>query len=428
MQTIRKQNRRFFHALICLILFVHATLVSGAIPVEQSNSLLSQWIQSKGQKSNSISEATRSEIWSRVRSRLHISAPTSAPLFQRHVKQYARSQSYINKLADNASPYLYYVLEEVEKRGMPSEIALLPMIESDFNPHNLSHKGALGIWQIMPSLGRIYGLKQNSIYDGRRDIYESTKVALDHLEYLHKKFGGNWLLALAAYNSGESRVMNAIKKNRAAKKPTDFWSLNLPKETTNYVPKLLALASIVKSPKQYGVTLPHIANQPVFTRVNSTKAIDIARAAKMVDVSETQLRKLNPGFKRTANPTGPFQLVVPIQRVETIKEKIPTTPVKSAAKPESKTASKKTTTTSAPAPSTAKVIVNSNPKASKDVTTVKAVKSAPAKKNKIHVVKRGESIPKIAAKHGIKISTLLANNNLKSQSSVIQPGQKLIVG
>lgn len=386
---------RYFQSLFCLILLLHATLACSAVPIEQSNSLLSQWVQSKGQN----------EIWSRVRSRLHIASPTSAALYQRHVKQYARSQSYINKLADNATPYLYYILEEVEKRGMPSEIALLPMIESDFNPFTLSHKGALGLWQIMPPLGRLYGLKQNAVYDGRRDIYESTKVALDHLEYLHKKFGGNWLLALAAYNSGESRVLNAIKKNKAAKKPTDFWSLQLPQETKNYVPKLLALASIVKSPKQHGVVLPSIPNQPVFTRIETPKPIEIARAAKMANVSEIQLRKLNPGFKKTANPTGPFKLVVPIQGVNNVKAEI-----KQAA-PATKTV------VAEPAAKTPPKI---SPKASKDVTTVK--------KQKIHVVKRGESIPKIAEKHKIKTSTLLAKNNLKSVSSIIQPGQKLIIG
>lgn len=398
---------RYFQSLFCLFLLLHTTLVWCAVPVEQPNSLLSQWVQSKGQN----------EIWSRVRSRLHIASPTTAPLYQRHVKQYARSQTYINKLADNATPYLYYILEEVEKRGMPSEIALLPMIESDFNPFTLSNKGALGLWQIMPALGRLYGLKQNSIYDGRRDIYESTKVALDHLEYLHKKFGGNWLLALAAYNSGESRVLNAIKKNKAAKKPTDFWSLQLPQETKNYVPKLLALASIVKSPKQHGVVLPSIPNQPVFTRIETPKPIEIARAAKMANVSESQLRKLNPGFKKTANPTGPFKLVVPVQGASSIKAEIKA--------PTATTSSKSTvtakTTTAQP------VATKTSPKASKDVQTVTKAKTT-ATTQKIHVVKRGESIPKIAEKHKIKISTLLAKNNLKSQSSIIQPGQKLIVG
>lgn len=395
--------RRYFQSLFCLIFMFHATFGWCAPSNEQPNSLLSQWVQSKGQN----------EIWSRVRSRLHIASPTSAPLYQRHVKQYARSQSYINKLANNATPYLYYILEEVEKRGMPSEIALLPMIESDFNPYTLSHKGALGLWQIMPALGRLYGLKQNAIYDGRRDIYESTKVALDHLEYLHKKFGGNWLLALAAYNSGESRVLNAIKKNKAAKKPTDFWSLSLPQETKNYVPKLLALASIVKAPKQHGVVLPSIPNQPVFTRIDTAKPIEIARAAKMANVSESQLRKLNPGFKKTANPTGPFKLVVPIQGVKNIKEvAAKTEPAKETIKPVKAVKAVKTDVT-----------IKTSPKASKDVKVTKTTTQ-----QKIHVVKKGESLPKIAEKHKIKISTLLAKNNLKSAGSIIQPGQKLIIG
>ena len=381
---------RYFKAVVCLILFLHASLASSAKTAEQSNSLLSQWVQTKGQ----------SEIWSRVRSGLHIHAPASAPLYQRHVKQYARSQSYINKLVDNASPYLYYIVEEVEKRGMPSEIALLPMIESDFNPYTISHKGALGLWQIMPTLGRIYGLKQNAVYDGRRDIYESTKVALDHLEYLHKKFGGNWLLALAAYNSGESRVLNAIKKNKGAKKPTDYWNLPLPQETKHYVPKLLALASIVKSPKQHGLNLPSIPNQPVFTRIETPKPIAIARAAKLANVSETQLRKLNPGFKKTANPTGPFKLVVPIQGANHVKASIKSEPTK--------------------------VKESASSKGSTDVKTV--AKKAPSSSQKIHVVKKGESIPKIAQKHKIKVSTLLAKNNLKSAGSIIHPGQKLIIG
>lgn len=415
---------RYFQTLFCLIIFLHTSLGFSAIANDQSNSLLTQWVQAKS--SGQTKTTTQNEIWSRVRSRLHIATPTSAALYQRHVKQYARSQSYINKLADNASPYLYYILEEVEKRGMPSEIALLPMIESDFNPFTMSHKGALGLWQIMPTLGHIYGLKQNSVYDGRRDIYESTKVALDHLEYLHKKFGKNWLLALAAYNSGESRVQNAIKKNKALKKPTDYWSLPLPQETKNYVPKLLALASIVKSPKQHGVVLPAIPNQPVFTRLETPKPIAIASAAKLANVSESQLRKLNPGFKKTANPTGPFKLVVPIQGANNVKVKIKATTVE---QPKSTTKNTTSTTTTKTVP-VAKSSTAKNSKASTDVTTVskKSASTSTSKKAKIHVVKRGESLPKIAQKHKIKISSLLAKNNLKSASSIIHPGQKLVIG
>lgn len=266
--------------------------------------------------------ATSKEIWSRVRESFSLAPNRSSPLFEKHIKSLSNSQDYIDKVVRNASPYLYYILEEVEKRGMPSEIALLPVIESDFNPHTLSPKGALGLWQIMPSLGRLHGLKQNAYYDGRKDVYESTKVALDHLEYLHKKFNGNWLLALAAYNCGEVKVLRAIKQNKSANKSTDLWALKLPKETTHFVPKLLAVAAIIKTPAKYGIILPNIPNKPVITRINTGKALDISHAAKLVDVSETQLKKLNPGIRKKAmHPNGPFHLVVPVHQAKGLKEK-----------------------------------------------------------------------------------------------------------
>lgn len=273
------------------------------------------------------STGVSSEIWSRVRNRFNLNASKSSPLLQRHLNSFAHSQDYINKVIRNASPYFFFILEEVEKRGMPSEIALLPIIESDFNPHCISNKGAAGIWQIMP---RMHGLKQNSGYDARKDIYESTTFALDHLTYLHKRFNGNWLLALAAYNSGEGKVQRAISKNRAAHKSTDFWALKLPKETTHFVPKLLALAAIVKSPKQYGVVLPNIPNKPVFARVNTGKAINIAHAAKLVDTTETQLRKLNPGHRNNVSPSGPHHLLVPIHHADNFKQHVNKLPASKA--------------------------------------------------------------------------------------------------
>jgi len=267
-----------------------------------------------------IEIAPSHEIWGRVRQRFHLSA-ASTPLFKRHLSQFSKSQSYINKLVQNASPYFFYILEEVEKRGMPSEIALLPMIESEFNPHNKSPKGAVGLWQIMPALGRLHHLKQNAWYDGRKDVYESTKVALDHLAYLHKRFNGNWFLALAAYNSGETKVLRAIKQNKSNKKSTDFWSLALPTETKHFVPKLLALAAIIQSPKSHGISLPSIPNKPIFARVSTGKALDIAHAAKLAEVSETQLRKLNPGFhKKSMHPSGPFHLLVPVHQADKFKK------------------------------------------------------------------------------------------------------------
>ena len=295
----------------------------------EANQLVSQLLKPRSTLSDftaTSSTISSPEIWSRLRNRFKIQGSQSIPILQRHVKKLSNSQELVDEFMMNASPYLYYVMEEVEKRGMPAEIALVPMVESTFDPTVVSHKGASGIWQIMPQLGRLYGLKQNTSYDGRRDVYESTKVALDHLEYLYELFDGNWLHALAAYNAGEVRVKKAIKNNRSAKKGTDFWSLKLPKETQHYVPKILALATVIKAPKQYGVKLPSIPNKPVITRIKADKAIDVARAAKMAQISEKQLRKLNAGYKKSIASTGPFHLVVPIHHAEGFKRKIESSP------------------------------------------------------------------------------------------------------
>ena len=168
----------------------------------------------------------------------------------RDVQQYQKWSSqhptYLKNLFERAEPFLYYILNELEKRNMPTEIALLPAIESAYKPNAVSKSKASGLWQFIPSTGKHYGLKQNWWYDGRRDVIASTDGAIKYLKYLNNMFDGDWLHALAAYNSGEGRVMRAIKKNKREGKPTDFWSLALPKETRAYVPKLLALADILR--------------------------------------------------------------------------------------------------------------------------------------------------------------------------------------
>lgn len=177
---------------------------------------------------------------------------------------FASNPRYVVNAANRSSLYLHYVVERLEERKMPSELALLPMIESGYNPAAVSNAGAAGLWQFMPATGRGYNLEQTKLYDGRRDVTASTTAALDYLTYLHNMFNGDWLLALAAYNAGEGRVSRAIERNRKLGLSTDFWNLPLPKETRDYVPKLLALVDVIAAPQDYGVTLTSIANKPYF--------------------------------------------------------------------------------------------------------------------------------------------------------------------
>ncbi|MDH5229747.1 MAG: LysM peptidoglycan-binding domain-containing protein [Gammaproteobacteria bacterium] len=244
-----------------------------------------------------------------------------------NIRWYERHPSYVKRVLERSEPYLHYILEEVEKRGMPTEIALLPIVESAFKPFAYSHGRAAGIWQFIPSTGRLYGLKQNWWYDGRRDIVASTDAALTFLQRLARSFDGDWLLALAAYNSGQGTVSRAIRKNKRKGLATDFWSLDLPKETRGYVPKLIAIATIVDHPQNHGVALPELPNEPYLASVDTGSQIDLALAAELADISLDELYLLNPGFNRWAtDPKGPHQLLVPVANVEIFRENLANLP------------------------------------------------------------------------------------------------------
>jgi membrane-bound lytic murein transglycosylase D len=200
---------------------------------------------------------------------------------------------------------------------MPLELALLPFIESAYNPQAISSAQAAGLWQFIPSTGRNFSLRQDWWYDGRRDITASTGAALDYLTLLNGYFDGDWLLALAAYNCGEGCVGRAIKRNEALGLPTDYWNLQLPRETMNYVPKLLALAQIVDSPTAYGTVLPSLANEPYFAGVAIDQQIDLHKVAELADLSTDELLSLNPAFnQRVTAPNGEYQLLIPVDHVE----------------------------------------------------------------------------------------------------------------
>ncbi|MEH6434381.1 transglycosylase SLT domain-containing protein [Massilia sp. DD77] len=243
-------------------------------------------------------EYRETDLWARIRSGYAI-PDVDNKLVGRHAQWYSARPDYLARISGRASLYLYHVVQELEKRGMPTELALLPVIESAFNPQALSTANAAGIWQFVPGTGKDYDLKQNMFKDERRGVLASTDAALSYLQRLYTMFG-DWHLALAAYNWGEGNVQRAIKKNQALGKPTDFDSLAelMPAETRNYVPKLQAVKNIVASPNQFGVTLPAIDNQPYFTAVDKTSDIDLAVAAQLAEMSLDEFKALNPQFKK----------------------------------------------------------------------------------------------------------------------------------
>ncbi|MEO6079236.1 MAG: LysM peptidoglycan-binding domain-containing protein [Steroidobacteraceae bacterium] len=230
---------------------------------------------------------------------------------------FARNPEYIERVFSRAAPYLQYIVSQVEARGLPLELALLPIIESAFQPYAYSSARATGLWQFMSATGGRFGLKQDWWYDGRRDVVAATQAALDYLEFLRDMFDGNWLHAIAAYNCGEGNVAKQIRRNQAARKPTDFWNLKLPKETQGYVPRLLAMSKIVAKPDIYGLSIEGMPDEPFFRRVETGGQISIEVAAELAGITTEEMYDLNPAHHRWAtDPTGPHFLLVPMDASE----------------------------------------------------------------------------------------------------------------
>ncbi len=252
------------------------------------------------------------DLWQRIRNGFQLEADDRRAV-QQQLDWYVRHPAYITRVFTRAKRFLPYIVAEAESRGMPLEVALLPVVESAFDPFAYSHGRAAGLWQIIPGTGKRFGLKQNWWYDGRRDPVAATHAALDYLEYLYKLLDEDWLLAVAAYNSGEGNVKRAQRKNLSRSRDTDFWSLSLPKETEAYVPKLLAIRAVVADPESLGLTLPAIEDAPYFEEVPTDSQIDLALAADLAGLDIDELYALNAGFNRWAtDPDGPHRLMVPV--------------------------------------------------------------------------------------------------------------------
>jgi len=275
----------------------------------------------------SIIDNTHSDIWQRVRDNYKLDSSISNKRIDSQLNWYKSHQKYLNRVSIRAKRYMYFIMQQVEVRDIPAEIALLPIVESAFDPFAYSHGRASGVWQFIPSTGKMYGLHQNWWYDGRRDIRQSTIAALKFLRGLSREFKGDWMLALAAYNSGAGTVRKAIRKNKKRGLPVDYWSLALPKETKAYVPKLLALAKLVANPEKYGITLPPIVNKPYFAVVDTGSQMDLSQAAQMAQVDLEEIYKLNPQYNQWAtSPNGPHELLVPVTQQAIIQENLKNLP------------------------------------------------------------------------------------------------------
>jgi membrane-bound lytic murein transglycosylase D len=257
-------------------------------------------------------------LWARIRAGFRL-PPMEGPYVAQQEQWFADNPQYMERMLQRANLYLYQIVQEVQKRHMPMEIALLPAIESAYRPSAYSRARAVGLWQFTSSTGRLYGLKRNWWYDERRDVLASTNAALDYLQNLHRDFHGSWDLALAAYNAGEGTVMQAIAHNRALGLSTSYSELPLPRETELYVPKLMAMVNIVRDPAKFGLTLREIPNDPYFVKVRMRSPVDLGVVAKLANVSMRQLHRMNPAFNRwSTGPGGPKHLLVPVSAKEAV--------------------------------------------------------------------------------------------------------------
>ena len=324
------------------------------------------------------SSLQHTDIWKKIGANLALPRHMEHRSVKGRLAWYAKNQEYLDRVVERSRPYLFHIVSEVEKRGMPLELALLPIVESAFHPFAYSRSHASGIWQFIPSTGKIFGLKQNWWYDGRRDIVAATRGALDYLEKLNREFDGDWLLALAAYNTGERNVARAIRRNRNAGKKTDFFSLRLPRETKGYVPSLLAVAELVANPEQHGITWQPVADQPYFSQVDTGEQIDLAVAAELAGIKMDELYTLNPGFNRWAtDPRGPHRLLLPVGKETSFLEKLAGLPPQERINWQS------------------------------------------------HEIKRGETLAGIAARYRTSVASLKSINNLRSD--IIRQGVSLRV-
>lgn len=459
--------RRAAMALLCLtavVLSGCASLdVSGSVsqparpstadyagPAVIPNGPLSQLDAANAANLRGVAEtAPPQDMWERIR-RGFAMPNIDGNLVDSRVQWYASRPDYIDRMSERSSRYIFYIVDELERRRMPSELALLPYIESAFNPQAVSHAKAAGMWQFMPATGRSFDLRQNSFRDDRRDVIASTNAALDYLESLHKQFG-DWHLALAAYNWGQGNVRRAIARNKAAGKGTGYLDLPMPAETRNYVPKLQAVKNIVSNPSAYSVDLPTIPNHPFFDAVTIERDIDVSLAAEFAGVSEADFRALNPSLKHPVIlANGTPTILLPWDNAADFKIRLqahsgpmaswtafvvkrnmkPRDLAKQVGMSESELRQVNSIPPRMLVRKGSTVLVKRSANKTANVTEYVADNAQLAlapEFSKLRVkVRKGDTLSGIARKYGVSVSAITKWNNLKSRS-YIRVGQTLIV-
>ncbi len=271
-------------------------------------------------------ETLPTDLWQRLRSGFALTPERIPASVVKQRDWYLRNPSYLKTVFGRAEPFIFYVTEQLAEAGLPLELALLPIVESTYDPLAYSHSHAVGLWQFIPSTGESLGLRRDRWYDGRRDVVDSTGAAITYLTRLHRRFDNDWLLALAAYNSGQGYVSKSIRRNRKAQKDTDFWSIKLPRETRNYVPQLLALATLIRDPEKYGIELPAIANQPFFEIVEINSQIDLRTVVELSGIELADFTRLNPAFRRSLTPPQKtHNLLLPVGTAQPLRDMLATT-------------------------------------------------------------------------------------------------------
>ena len=346
--------------------------------------------------------APHEDMWNHVRAGYQMGDHGYRNQVRKFVRSYGKKPARLQRIANRATDYLHIVVNELKRRRMPTELALLPFVESAYVNTAYSHAGAAGMWQFIPSTGRLYGLKQNRGFDGRMDALESTRAALDYLQKLHRQFKGDWFLALAAYNAGEGRVGRAIKYNRARGRKTDYWNLRLPRETREYVPRLLAYKEILANPNAFGFRLPVTPNTPKLVEIHVNKPVNLVKAARFAGLPSDTLTSLNPNFlKGITTPRVSKRILLPrnvATRIANVIHQLP---------PEKAVSIRGTT---------------SKQRSKKRYKKRYASKSK-RRSYKTHKVKRGDTLYRIAMRHGTTVNKLKRLNGIRS--SRIKTGSRL---